>query len=88
MHKGLLDVYSLLPPELAAHEGAAIAFLQKKDRAKLRHELLVCIANARRERDAGREEELHPLLRRIANLPPEVVREHLVPHYKVAKTGR
>ena len=43
-----------------------------------RHELLVCVANARREQDAGRGEELHELLGRVARIPPEIVREHVV----------
>jgi ankyrin repeat protein len=41
-----------------------------------RHELLVCIANA--PLGGG---SLQPLLDRIAELPPEIVREHMVPHY-------
>jgi ankyrin repeat protein len=43
---------------------------------KRRHELLVCVANA--SRGGG---SLQPLLDRIAELPPEIVREHMVPHY-------
>jgi hypothetical protein len=43
-----------------------------------RHELLVCVADARREQDAGRGEELHELLGRVARIPPEIVREHVV----------
>lgn len=40
----------------------------------------MCVAQARGELDTEREEHLHPLLRWLANLPPEVVREHVVPH--------
>jgi hypothetical protein len=91
-HAGLLGYYPLLPPELTS-EGAdpdeevradpdeVLKFLRKarEDRAARRHELLVCIANARREQDAGRGGGLHPLLNKLAKLPPEVVREFVIP---------
>jgi hypothetical protein len=59
-----------------------LAFLQKmqkKDRASRRHELLVCVRQARAEQDAGRGGGVEELLGRIAKLPPEVVREHVIP---------
>jgi hypothetical protein len=83
---GLVEFFSLLPPELARARGfgmnAALAFLRKKERAARRQELLACVANARREQDAGRGEGLHPLLDEIANLPPEVVRCYIIPNYR------
>jgi hypothetical protein len=51
-------------------------------RTAWRQELLVCVANARREQDAGRGEGLHPLLNSIAKLPPEIVRSFVVPYSK------
>ena len=51
------------------------------DRNDRRHELLVCVANARHEQNAGRGEGLDELLGRIAKLPPELVREFVIPHY-------
>jgi hypothetical protein len=84
---GLLDFYSLLPPELAANGAdcdAVLSLLRKgkcdKERRARRHQLLVCVANARGAQGAGRGEGLHELLGRIARLPPEVVREHVIPH--------
>jgi hypothetical protein len=55
--------------------------LRKDERDARRHELLVCIASARREQDAGRGDALHPLLRRIANLPSNVVWAHIIPNH-------
>jgi hypothetical protein len=91
MKDGLLDFLPLLPYELIEVVAIAdtvpvyyqqvLSFLRKKERATRRNELLVCVANARTEQDAGRGEGLHPLLNKIAKLPPEVVREHLVPNY-------
>jgi hypothetical protein len=56
----LLDFYPLLPPDLSQNGAgyyAALAFLRNKDDAAelaaRRHELLVCIANARREQESG-----------------------------------
>ena len=84
---GLLDVYPLLPDSLARPYGhcdpdAVLAFLRMKDRALRRHELLVCVRQARREQDAGRGDVLHPLLNRLAALPPEVIREYVIPHLR------
>ena len=51
---------------------------QKQERNGRRHELLVCIANARRELQAERGDALHPQLRMLANIPPEVVRDFII----------
>jgi hypothetical protein len=74
---------NLLPPELSDYDAdpaAVLAFLQRALRNARRHELLVCVANARREQDAGRGEAVEELLGRIAKLPPEVVRDYVIPH--------
>ena len=83
---GLLEFYPLLSPALSSnganqHEVLAFLRLQKDERDARRHELLVCIASARREQDAGRGDVLHPLLERIANLPSDVVRAHIIPNH-------
>jgi tetratricopeptide (TPR) repeat protein len=44
-----------------------------------RYELLMCIRHGRDEMDAGRADELSPLLGRVASLPDELVREHVLP---------
>jgi ankyrin repeat protein len=56
-----------------------VACLNAHRRSAVRHECLVCIANARRAQDTQQDESLHPLLGAIARLPPEVVREHVIP---------
>jgi ankyrin repeat protein len=83
----LLEFFSLLPRELAhprCDPAVVLAALQKckraKERGERRHEMLVCVSQARAEQDAGRGDEVEELLGRIAKLPPEVVREFVVPY--------
>jgi hypothetical protein len=79
---------ALLPADLARHNAQdagqlrrVVAHLRLKlGRPKRRLALLACIARAHEEKKGGREEQLHPLLKRIAfDMLPEIVREHLVP---------
>ncbi|GMI19690.1 hypothetical protein TeGR_g643 [Tetraparma gracilis] len=79
---------ALLPADLARHNAQdagqlrrVVAHLRLKlGRPRRRLALLACIARAHEEKKGGREEQLHPLLKRIAfDMLPEIVREHLVP---------
>jgi hypothetical protein len=52
--------------------------LKRAARNHSRYELLLCVKLGRDEVNAGRGDDLHPLLSLFAQTPAEVIREHIL----------